>query len=160
LVNCDITFRIEKIAMKDRSFEYDQLDKFLGKWTTVGKIPASDTTPEIKISGTDTYEWLPGEFFLLHKVDVIVGDNKNETFEIIGYDRQKNLYTMQHYDNKGNSGIMTANCNDGVWTILGENLRFTGGFKNHDKEFSGIWQQSSDGENWTHLMDIKLTKSN
>jgi hypothetical protein len=144
--------------MRDNKFEYDQLDKFVGKWSTVGKIPVSDTTPEIKISGTDTYEWLPGKFFLLHKVDVNVGDDKNKTFEIIGFDWQKYLYTMQYYDNKGNSGFMTANCNDGVWTFIGENLRFTDGFKNHDKVFSGIWEQSTDGENWTHLMDITMLR--
>lgn len=146
--------------MEDSKFEYDQLNKFAGEWTTAGKIPASDSTPEIKISGKDTYEWLPGNFFLLHKADVNVGDDKNETFEIIGFDKQKNLYTMQHYDNKGNSGFMTASCIDGIWTFLGENLRFTGRFKNRNKEFSGIWEQSSDGKIWTHLMDIKLTKSN
>ena len=146
--------------MKDKTFEYEQLNKFVGIWNTAGKIPASDTTPEIKIYGTDTYEWLPGEFFLLHKVDVFVGEDKNETIEIIGFDKQNNLYTMQHYDNKGNSGFMTAHCSDGVWTFLGENLRFTGGFKKHDKEFSGAWEQSSDGKNWTHFMDIKLTKAN
>lgn len=144
--------------MKDKRFEYEQLNKFVGEWKTVGEIPASNTTPEIKISGTDTYEWLPGGFFLLHRVDVLVGDDKNKTFEIIGFDKQKNLYTMQHYDNKGGSGFMTAYCNDGVWRFLGENLRFTGGFKEHDREFSGVWEQSSDGENWTHFMDIKLTR--
>ena len=145
--------------MKDKGFEYEQLNKFVGEWKTTGKIPESDTTPEMIISGTDTYEWLSGGFFLLHKVDVFVGGYKNETLEIIGFDEQKNLYTMQHYDNKGNSGFMTANYNDGVWTFLGENLRFKGGFKKQDKEFSGIWEQSPDGKNWSHFMDIELIKS-
>ena len=144
--------------MENKTPQLKQLDKFEGKWNTSGKIPATDTSSEITISGTDIYEWLPGEFFLLHKVDVLVGDDKNETLEIIGFDTQENLYTMQHYDNKGNSGFMTAYCEDGVWTYLGENLRFTGGFKNADKEFSGIWEQSSDGITWTHFMDIKLVK--
>ncbi len=146
--------------MKDKGVEYEQLNKFVGKWKTAGSIPASGTTPEIKISGTDSYEWLPGGFFLLHKADVLVGDEKNETFEIIGFDKQENLYTMQHYDNKGESGFMTAHCNDGVWTFLGKTLRFTGRFKEQDKEFSGVWEQSSDAKNWTHFMDIKLTNSN
>lgn len=96
----------------------------------------------------------------MHKVDVSIGDDKNETFEIIRFDKQKNQYSMQHYDNKGNSGVMTAYCNNGVWTFLGVNLRFTGGFKEQEKEFSGVLEQSSDGKNWTHFIDIKLTKSN
>lgn len=145
---------------KQKSIEHEQLNKFVGRWNTEGKILATDTTPEIKVTGTDTYEWLPGEFFLLHKADVFVGEDKNKTFEIIGYDDEKGTYTMQHYDNKGNSGFMTATCNGETWTFLGERLRFTGGFKKEGKEFSGIWEQSTDGKNWVHFMDIKLTKAN
>lgn len=33
------------------------------------------------------------------------------------------------------------------------------GFKKGDKEFLGIWEQSMDGKNWIHFMDIKLTKA-
>lgn len=138
--------------------EHEQLNKFVGHWNTEGKIPATNTTPEVKILGTDTYEWLPGEYFLLHKVDVFVGVDKNETLEVIGFNKLTGKYTMQHYDNKGNSGFMTATCEKGVWTFLGETLKFTGGFKKEGKEFSGIWEQSTDGKNWTLLMDIKLTK--
>ena len=144
--------------MKSNPVELEQLNKFVGIWATSGKNPASDTTPEIIISGTDNYEWLPGEYFLLHQADVFVGNDKNKTHEIIGFDDQKNLYTMQFYDNKGNSGFMTAKTYNGVWTFLGENLRFTGGFKNHNREFSGIWEQTSDGVNWRHLMEIKLPR--
>lgn len=145
--------------MEDKREEYEQLNKFVGKWNTAGKIRKSDTTPEIKISGKDTYEWLPGEFFLLHKVDVFIGDDRNQTHEIIGYDEEKGKYTMQHYNNKGNSGFMTAACDNGIWVFLGETLRFTGEFKKGGKEFSGIWEQSTDGKNWIHFMDIKLAKA-
>ena len=91
-------------------------------------------------------------------MNVLLGDDKNETLEIIGFDKQRYLYTMQHYDNKGNSGFMTADFKNGVWTFLGENLRFRGGFKKQDTEFVGVWEQSSDGTNWTHFMEIQLTK--
>jgi hypothetical protein len=144
--------------MEDKSLEYDQLNRFVGKWKTTGRIPASGENPEIKVSGSDTYEWLPGGFFLLHKVDVLLGDDKNETIEIIGFDKERKLYTMQHYDNKGNSGFMTADYKDEVWTFLGDNLRFRGGFKEQDTEFSGVWEQSSNGKDWTHFMEIRLTK--
>jgi len=139
-------------------YQQDQLSKFVGHWNTEGKIPATNTTPEIKISGTDIYEWLSGKFFLLHKADVLIGNEKSETLEIIGFDKQNGKYTMQHYDNNGNSGFMTATYEKGIWTFLGENLKFTGGFKKEDNEFSGIWQQLADGNNWTHFMDIKLTR--
>jgi hypothetical protein len=39
-----------------------------------------------------------------------------------GYPYEKNEqayhhYTMQHYNNKGNSGSMTAKVNDGLWVV-------------------------------------------
>jgi hypothetical protein len=34
----------------------------------------------------DTYEWLPGGFFLLHRVDGLMGDEPVQAVEIIGYE--------------------------------------------------------------------------
>jgi hypothetical protein len=139
------------------TLELKELNKFLGSWRTEGKIPASPSTAEVKIHGTDTYEWLPGEFFLLHKADVMKGEDRSETFEVIGYDPWIGKYTMQHYDNKGQSGYMTATCEKDVWMFLGDTLRFTGSFKKMDTEFSGIWEQLTEGK-WVHFMDISLTR--
>lgn len=144
--------------MKTNGIEYDRINKFVGRWNTEGRVLPTATSPEIKISGTDNYEWLPGEFFLLHKVNVLVGDDKNQTLEIIGFDSAKNQYTMQHYDNKGNSGFMTGYFADGRWIFLGETLRFTGAFSSNDTVFSGVWEKSDDGKNWMHFIDIKLVK--
>ena len=144
--------------MTDKGPGYAELKRFVGRWDTEEKILATDKTPEVKISGTDTYMWLPGVFFLLHTVDVLAGDDRNETFEVIGYDTQEQKYTLQHYDNKGNSGFMYGTCHNGVWTYLGDTLRFTGGFKKEDREFSGIWDQSTDGTNWKPFIEMQLRR--
>lgn len=138
--------------------EHRLLDAFVGKWKTGGTIKATESNPEIKIRGFDTYEWLPGGFFLLHKVDVYAGDDRNETTEIIGFDKTTKSYSMQHYDNKGDSGFMKANYNNGIWTFLGESLRFTGRFSQDGKILSGVWEQSGDGKNWLPYIDIRLVK--
>jgi len=145
--------------MVNKGIEYEYLNKFAGRWNTEGKIPSSETSPEINISGTDTYEWILGGFFLLHKADVIIGNEKSETFEVIGFDKESGKYNMQHFNNQGNSGFMSAYCENGTWIFQGETLRFRGGFKKDNKEFSGIWEISNDHKNWTHFMDIKLTKN-
>ena len=144
--------------MTEKGRAYAELKRFVGRWNTTGKILATDSTPEVRISGTDTYAWLPGEFFLLHTVNVLAGDDRNETFEVIGYDTQLQKYTLQHYDNKGNSGFMYGTYQNGVWTYLGDTLRFKGGFKKDDQEFSGLWEQSSDGKNWKPFIEIQLRK--
>jgi hypothetical protein len=138
---------------------HKQLNKFVGKWNTSGRIPSTDKTPEVEVKGTDTYEWLPGEFFLLHKVDVHIGDERNQTLEVIGFDTQPNEYTMQYYDNKGESGKMKASIKKDIWTFENDKLRFTGTFKDNDNEFSGTWEQSENATTWTKMMDINLVKA-
>lgn len=137
---------------------YHQLNKFVGIWNTEALIPSSKHNPEIKINGTDTYEWITDGFFLLHSADVMIGTDNSKTHEIIGYDRSNNHYTMQHYNNKGDSGLMTATLDDGLWTFSGDNLRFKGRFNEHEDVFFGTWEQLTEDKTWVHLMDIKLSK--
>ncbi|WP_316838394.1 DUF1579 family protein [Pedobacter gandavensis] len=137
---------------------YHQLNKFVGTWNTAALIPSSDNNPEVKIKGTDRYEWITDGFFLLHTADVMIGTDNSKTHEIIGYDKLNHHYTMQYYNNKGNSGLMIAKLDDGLWTFSGDDLRFKGGFNENEDVFSGVWEQFTANKIWTHLMDIKLSK--
>lgn len=49
---------------------YHELNKFVGIWNTDALIPSTDHNPEIKIQGTDRYEWILDGVFLLHTADV------------------------------------------------------------------------------------------
>ncbi|WP_214227799.1 DUF1579 family protein [Pedobacter sp. B4-66] len=144
--------------MKTNEQAYNQLSNFIGSWNTEGLIPASNGQPEIKIIGTDNYNWIVDGFFLLHTADVTIGNDNSKTHEIIGYDDLNGHYTMRHYNNNGNSGFMTATVNDGLWTFNGDSLRFKGGFNEKGDVFSGVWEQLTDSKTWAHLMNIKLSK--
>lgn len=146
-----------KISDMDKQ-AYDQLSKFIGNWNTEGIIPSTNNEPAIKIIGTDHYEWIVDGFFLLHKAEVHIGNDSSKTHEIIGYDSLKHHYTMQHYNNKGESGFMSATVNDGLWVFNGDSLRFRGGFNEAEDVFSGVWEQLTENKTWAHLMDIKLSK--
>lgn len=147
------------VAMDDHQKAYDQLGKLIGRWNTEGHIPAYGQTPATTVKGTDTYEWLPGGFFVLHTADVFIGNERSQTLEVIGFDKVRKHFTMQYYNNKGEAGSMTGTAINGLWTFKGDNLRFKGGFNSQENVFSGIWEQSSDGKTWTHFMNIKLVKT-
>ena len=138
---------------------YKLLESFVGKWDTTGSLTAGPESVALPISGTDTYEWLPGGFFLFHRVDVMVGADRKESIEIIGYDQLSDTYPMHYYDNAGESGIMHAVEEDGVWAFLSHNLRFTGGFSDDGNTLSGVWEQLYENEVWHHLMNIKLSRT-
>ena len=140
------------------SSKHKLLDAFVGKWSTEGQIHESPLCPAGKIQGTDTYEWFPGGFFLLHHVDVRMGEQQTKVVEIIGYDTSGKTYPMHSFDNQGNHAVMQARVEGNTWTFIGESMRFTGAFSTDGNTITGKWELFNDGK-WLHWMDVKLTKA-
>jgi hypothetical protein len=135
------------------------LNAFVGTWNTEGEIKESPFGPAGKLVGSDTYEWLAGGFFLIHRVDVRMGSQKNESIEIIGYDAPSKSYRMHSFDSQGNSVVMQAGVAGNTWTFSGESMRFKGTFREDGKSISGKWEYLGDDSNWHHWIDVKLTKA-
>lgn len=135
-----------------------RLNVLVGKWNTEGLIKASPSEPATQLKAVDTYEWLPGGYLLIHYVDGRMGKDEVKSIEIIGYDASSQTYTTHSYDNHGNISAYQANLHDSAWTIWGESERFTGMFSDDGTTLTGNWELSTDGKNWGHWMEIKLTK--
>jgi hypothetical protein len=54
--------------------ETRRLGALVGRWRSEGHVVGE---PSVPIEGTDIYEWLPGGFFLVHHVDVVVGTSRS-----------------------------------------------------------------------------------
>src|SRR5687768_4132902 len=85
--------------------EQKKLGVFLGRWHTTGKLTATASAPAAQIDSIDTYEWYPGEFFLVHHADAKVGGDTIKSLEIIGYDPQRQCYLASFFDSTGGSGV-------------------------------------------------------
>lgn len=138
--------------------EHALLQPFVGRWRTRGQVRATADAPAVEIEGTDSYEWLPGGFFLLHRVDVRIGGQPAQALEVIGWDADAGSFFMHSYDDHGNTGIMRMSVREDVWTFLGDAERFTGGFSDGGDTLSGHWERR-DGSEWLPWMDVHLTKS-
>lgn len=134
------------------------LNVFVGKWMTEGLITESPSGPAVKLKAIDTYEWLPGGFFLIHHVDGLIGDKEVKTIEIIGYDASKQVYFTHAYDNHGSMASYYANLLGRDWKITGNTERFSGKFSVDGNTLIGTWELLGNDEEWTHWMDIRLTK--
>jgi hypothetical protein len=154
-IDIKLQFQGQQIAP---SPECRHLHLFIGKWKTEGETCASEDTPAVKVAFVDTYEWLPGKFFLVHRADGQIGSEGLSTIEFIGYDASSQMYNCHSFDSRGNADLFQANLRDRTWTIEGESARFTGLFSNTGNTLTGQWEQSSDGLNWLPWMDVKLTK--
>lgn len=139
--------------------EYQRLDVFVGNWQTTGQIYAGPSGTPIPIHGSDTYGWLPGGYFLVHHIDVRIGEESMNGIEIIGYDALHQNYPMHFYDSQGNCGTMRASFNEGTCTFAGCSERFSGKFSKDNNCLAGIWEQLNDQNCWVPWMEIKLIKS-
>ncbi|MED1780850.1 DUF1579 family protein [Brevibacillus fortis] len=134
------------------------LNIFVGKWVTDGLIMESPAGQAAKLKATDTYEWLPGGYFLIHHVDGMMGDKEVKTIEIIGYDTTSQMYFTHAYDNYGSRASYYANLLGRDWTITGKTERFTGKFSVDGNTLIGTWELLGNNESWAHWMDIRLRK--
>ncbi len=137
--------------------ELKPLEMFVGSWHTEGKMKGEAGGRDVTIKGTDIYEWVSGGHFLLHRVNVLIGSQRVETTELIGYDSASKTYAMHYFDSEGKVGYMSASVTNGKWVFQGESLRFAGSFSADGSKLSGKWENYS-GTQWLHFMDIELTK--
>ncbi len=153
--------------------EIQRLGALAGRWRSEGHVGAEVPVP---ITGTDVYEWLPGGFFLVHRVDVVIGQQRVQALELVGEDDPATgSFTARAYDNLGNVTVMRARVDDqGVW-------RFTGGgdvapvarpasadaggavrstlMVSADRSgMTAGWERSDDGATWRRWMDVAFTR--
>ncbi|AKB77421.1 lipolytic enzyme [Methanosarcina horonobensis HB-1 = JCM 15518] len=112
----------------------------------------------VRICGTDIYEWLPGGFFLIHRVDVRMGDEEVKSVEVISYDHSSQTYPMHSFDNKGNYDLLQGSVHDNTLIITGKSIRFTGVFSDKGDTITGIWEMLTASSSWLPWMDLKLTR--
>jgi Protein of unknown function (DUF1579) len=153
--------------------ETRRLGALVGRWRSEGHVVGE---PPVPIEGTDIYEWLPGGFFLVHHVDVVVGDQQVQAIEIIGdYDPATDSFTGRAFDNLGNVTIMRARVDDdGVWTFTGggdvapaarpSSADASGAVRSmltvspDKRSMTARWERSDDGSSWRPWMQMRFTR--
>jgi hypothetical protein len=140
--------------------ENRRLDALVGHWRSEGQTVATRCEPAVRIAGTDTYEWLAGGFFLIHRVDVHMGDDHVEVIEMIGpYDPATRTYPMRSFDHRGNFTTMHASVtDDGVWTFAGDAERATLMIAPDGRTMTARWERTDDGSGSRHWMDMNFTR--
>jgi hypothetical protein len=144
-----------------RSNEHERLEVLVGSWRTEGRTRETAEAPAVRIDAIDSYEWLPGRFGLLHRVDAEVGDEKVEGAEIIGWDPDRSAYLTQYFGSDGPASYEASLTDeDGalVWSMRSRADRFRGTFSDDRSTITGHWEQLDPGGNWQPWMEITLTK--
>jgi hypothetical protein len=135
------------------------LNFLIGKWHTQGEILQAASGSSKNIRGMDTYEWVSGGLFILHRVDVFMGDEKAEAVEIIGYDKSRKSYFMKSFDNQGASMTMYAVLEKRGVLKFGDNkMRSVLKAKKDGSSMSAKWELSGNGKTWKPWMNLQFDK--
>lgn len=138
--------------------ENSDFKRLIGKWNTEGRILTNQNDSESKIIGTDSYEFILNGNFILHKANVLMGNTKSETYEIIALENSNEKIKMQYFNSDGENGIMVGFLKENDFRIESENLKFKGTISNDNTLITGIWQQLSEENNWLDFLEMKLSK--
>jgi len=94
----------------DADRHHERLWSIAGRWATDGHVIAD---PPVPVTGFDTYEVLAGGYFLVHHVDVHVGDQSVRAIEIIGEpDPTSDGFLARSFDNTGSWEVMQVTVDD------------------------------------------------
>jgi len=161
LVVVSITLAGQAPAPQRPSPEHQRLAVFLGKWIFEGQAQASPYGPAGKVTSVDTFEWLPGGFFLEHHWDVKQAGTQIIGMEIIGYEGASKAYTSRFFDNFGNSGSIRGTLSGNIWTFTadsvvgGKPLKERGTVVVTGDAITSKWEYSTDGSKWLPNFDVK-----
>lgn len=138
--------------------ENSDFKRLIGKWNTEGRILTNQNDSESKIIGTDSYEFILNGNFILHKANVLMGNTKSETYEIIALENSNEKIKMQYFNSDGENGIMVGFLKENDFRIENENLKFKDTISNDNTLITGTWQQLSEENNWLDFLEMKLSK--
>ncbi len=147
---------------------YRLLDVFVGQWETTGQQYEGAVGAAAPVTAVETYEWLAGEFFLVHRFAGRVGDNEAACIEVIGHDALSGNYHAHTFYNKGMHQEWHWSETEGVWTISGEwqiagktmKVRCTIFFSDGGNTMIAKWEYLNDQAIWETFWDVQATKSN
>jgi hypothetical protein len=136
-----------------------QLDAFIGKWHAEGasyadgQQAADPLASAVPWRSNESYEWLPGGFFVLHRWDAMIGERVFKGTQILGFDGNEGGFFTRLFDNAGNHPEYHAEVVGDTWTFTDKSTRATVTIANDGNEMRFNWEWREDGEKWLPLCD-------
>jgi len=145
--------------------ELKKLDYFTGSWACDGDMKSGPMGPGGKMTMTDDSKWMDGGFFVVTHSQfksATMGDGNGIAF--LGYDADEKKYTYNEFNSQGEAVVSKGTVDGDAWTWIGDMKAPAGKGRFSEKILSPTsytfkFEMSSDGTNWTPVMDGKCTKN-
>jgi hypothetical protein len=104
--------------------ELERLDRLVGTWRVEGYTRDSLAGPAGPVRSTETFEWLDGGYFLVHRYETVFSDEAPQRGVMFwGYDAAGSRFRCHFFSNNG-PFTEDGNIYDG--RIIGRQMIFTG----------------------------------
>jgi hypothetical protein len=136
----------------------DHLRFILGRWRSSGTVLDENGNEAVAIAGTDEYELMDGGQWIIHRVDVMMGDQRTVALELIGQPDQGGRFRMRAFDGSGAYDEMTLEQRpDGAWRLEGDGVRST--LRAQDEQvMTTLWERCIDGS-WIDWMKMRFDRN-
>ena len=141
------------------------LQPLVGEWRLLATFK---DMPPADIGARATFEWMPGERFLIQRWNVPTPEAP-DGIAIIGPDPAHEGAYLQHYfDTRGVARVYKMSFEHGVWKLWRDEAdfspldfaqRYTGTFSDDGKTIAGAWEICHDGTTWEHDFDLSYTRA-
>jgi hypothetical protein len=161
--DCDMASKAEA-KTPERGAEHEQLHVFLGKWHAEGESYAtgqSTKNPRAAVEkwvSEESYEWLPGRYFVLQRWDAMVGANELKGTGIISHDPETGGFATRTYENHGFVNDYVTRVDGGIWTFDADSNRGRIEFADGGETQKIFWEWRQPGETWLPLCERVATR--
>jgi hypothetical protein len=118
---------------------------------------------EGELSADETFEWLSGRQFLMHRLQGRLGAEDIACVEVLGRESSGDAFTAHTFYNDGTSTRWSIEERDGAWIMSGQwrdvlNVRCTITFedKTHRR---AVWEYSKDDSDWQVFWETEATRT-
>jgi hypothetical protein len=146
-------------AIPKRAAPHERLQVFIGKWHAEGTSYAAGQTKQYPRGATEkwlsdeTFEWLPGQFFVMQRWDATTGANAFQGTAIISWDTTSQQYMTRSYENHGFVRDYVTRLEGETWNFTGDSERARVEFIDGGNIQNIAWEWRQPGEDWLPLCD-------
>ncbi len=150
---------LQTVEIPTRAAPHECLQVFIGKWHAEGHSYATGQTKQNprgtkeKWLSDETYEWLPGKFFVVQRWDAKTGANAFQGTAIINWDDKNQQYMTRSYENHGFVRDYVTRVEGEIWTFTGDTERARVQFTSGGNTQNISWEWRQPGEDWLPLCD-------
>lgn len=144
-----------------------RLELFLGTWRTSGRQYDCPFGRAGSIVMLETYQWLAGERYMIHRVDGRIDDDPLACIEIISNDSSRSACVVHSYYDDGRSNEWQLDEHAGAWRLQGSwrlrnesiAVRATIWFQNGGNTRATKWEYSQGGQPFQPFWEVTSSKT-